>query len=48
MTERHTFWSVVIGGYFFWMSLYGVNQSVVQRYLTLPTQRQAKKYATNT
>ncbi|KAJ8021821.1 Sodium-coupled monocarboxylate transporter 1 [Holothuria leucospilota] len=40
-TIRHTFWSVVIGGTFTWSSTYGVNQSQVQRYLSVGTQRRA-------
>ena len=28
---RHTFWSQVIGGYFAWMTMYGVSQTMVQR-----------------
>ncbi|KAJ7329956.1 hypothetical protein JRQ81_016130 [Phrynocephalus forsythii] len=31
--QRHTFWTLVIGGTFTWLSIYGVNQSQVQRYL---------------
>ncbi|XP_067671674.1 sodium-coupled monocarboxylate transporter 1-like [Haliotis asinina] len=36
-TTRHSFWSVVIGGAFFWMSLYGCNQAQVQRAISCPT-----------
>ncbi|CAG2172815.1 unnamed protein product, partial [Oppiella nova] len=32
---RHTFWSQTIGGIFIYVSLYGVNQTQVQRLLTL-------------
>jgi len=39
---RHSFWSLVIGGYFTWSAIYGVNQSQVQRYLTVSTMRQAR------
>ncbi|XP_078719561.1 sodium-coupled monocarboxylate transporter 1-like [Lampetra fluviatilis] len=39
---RHTFWSVLVGGTFVWTTIYGVNQSQVQRYLACKTQRQAK------
>ena len=28
---RHTFWSQVVGGYFTWMTIYGINQTMVQR-----------------
>ena len=41
--KRHTFWSLVIGGYFTWAAIYGVNQSQVQRYLTVATIKQARK-----
>ncbi|XP_071839926.1 sodium-coupled monocarboxylate transporter 1-like isoform X2 [Apostichopus japonicus] len=40
-TIRHTFWSIVIGGTFTWTSTYGVNQSQVQRYLSVGTQKRA-------
>uniref|UniRef100_A0A8C6SQD0 Solute carrier family 5 member 6 n=1 Tax=Neogobius melanostomus TaxID=47308 RepID=A0A8C6SQD0_9GOBI len=33
-TERHTFWTLALGGVFLMWSLYGVNQSQVQRYLS--------------
>jgi len=32
-TTRHTIWSLVIGGYFTWITIYGTNQAQVQRYL---------------
>ncbi|KAH6938034.1 hypothetical protein HPB50_006529 [Hyalomma asiaticum] len=35
--ERHTVFGVTIGTYFTWMSVYGVSQAMVQRYLTVPT-----------
>lgn len=41
-TERHTVWNLVIGGYFTWLAVYGVNQAMVQRYLTLPTMKAAQ------
>ncbi|XP_054708332.1 sodium-coupled monocarboxylate transporter 1-like [Uloborus diversus] len=34
-TVRHTVWSLVIGGFFTWLSIYGVSQPMVQRYLTI-------------
>ena len=40
---RHTFWSQVVGGYFTWMTIYGINQTMVQRYLTVKTQAIAQK-----
>ncbi|KAJ8033683.1 Sodium-coupled monocarboxylate transporter 1 [Holothuria leucospilota] len=42
-TIRHTFWSVVVGGTFTWLAVYGVNQSQVQRYLTCGTPENARK-----
>ncbi|XP_046352867.2 sodium-coupled monocarboxylate transporter 1-like [Haliotis rufescens] len=41
-TTRHSFWSVVVGGSFFWMSLYGVNQAQVQKSLSCPSVFKAK------
>uniref|UniRef100_A0A669EEP9 Solute carrier family 5 member 8 n=1 Tax=Oreochromis niloticus TaxID=8128 RepID=A0A669EEP9_ORENI len=32
--RRHTFWTVAIGGTFLWTSVYGTNQSQVQRYIS--------------
>ncbi|XP_010211212.1 PREDICTED: LOW QUALITY PROTEIN: sodium-coupled monocarboxylate transporter 1 [Tinamus guttatus] len=40
--QRHTFWTIVIGGTFTWMGIYGVNQSQVQRYISCKTRFQAK------
>ncbi|KAG7158327.1 Sodium-coupled monocarboxylate transporter 2-like 3 [Homarus americanus] len=40
-TTRHTFWTLVIGGYFTWITIYGVNQAQVQRYLSLQTKQMA-------
>ena len=34
-TVRHTWWSLIIGGSFQYLSLYAVNQTQVQRLLTL-------------
>ncbi|GFR92263.1 sodium-coupled monocarboxylate transporter 2 [Elysia marginata] len=39
---RHSVWSVVVGGLAFWVSLYGVNQSQVQRCLSCPTLKKAQ------
>lgn len=41
--ERHTFWSVLIGGTFYWTAFNAVNQTMVQRYLSLQTLRQSRK-----
>ncbi len=29
MTTRHTVWCLLIGGYFTWISIYGINQTQV-------------------
>lgn len=43
MYVRHTVWSVFIGGFSYWTSFNSCNQTMVQRYMTLPTLRQAKQ-----
>ncbi|KAM6432733.1 LOW QUALITY PROTEIN: sodium-dependent multivitamin transporter [Rhynochetos jubatus] len=40
--ERHTFWTLAVGGVFMMLSLYGVNQAQVQRYLSARSERAAK------
>ena len=42
--ERHTFWTLVVGGCIGWLSTYGVNQASVQRYSAVPTIADARKY----
>ncbi|CAJ0921258.1 unnamed protein product [Ranitomeya imitator] len=39
--ERHSIWSLGIGGIFLMLSLYGVNQAQVQRYLSSKTEKEA-------
>ncbi|GFN86217.1 sodium-coupled monocarboxylate transporter 2 [Plakobranchus ocellatus] len=39
---RHSVWSMVIGGWGFWMYLYGVNQAQVQRCLSCPSVKKAQ------
>ncbi len=41
---RHTFWSLIFGGFFTSLTVYGSNQATIQRYLTLATVRQAKMF----
>ncbi|XP_033222167.1 putative sodium-dependent multivitamin transporter [Belonocnema kinseyi] len=41
-TVRHTYWSLIIGGLFTFLSLYGVNQVQVQRLLTVRSLRSAR------
>uniref|UniRef100_A0A8C4LXR6 Solute carrier family 5 member 6 n=1 Tax=Equus asinus asinus TaxID=83772 RepID=A0A8C4LXR6_EQUAS len=38
---RHTFWTLAFGGVFMMLSLYGVNQAQVQRYLSSHTEKAA-------
>ncbi|XP_060790487.1 solute carrier family 5 member 6 isoform X2 [Neoarius graeffei] len=40
-TVRHTFWTLAFGGVFLMLSLYGVNQAQVQRYLSSRTEKEA-------
>ncbi|VEN42959.1 unnamed protein product, partial [Callosobruchus maculatus] len=40
--ERYSVFSVVIGGFTYWTCFNSVNQTMVQRYLSLPTARQSK------
>ncbi|KAI3389095.1 hypothetical protein SNEBB_006400 [Seison nebaliae] len=39
---RHSFWSVIFGGYFMWLSVYGVNQAQIQRYMCAKSLRVAQ------
>ncbi|GLV42253.1 Sodium/solute co-transporter-like 5A11 [Carabus blaptoides fortunei] len=41
--ERHTFWSVLIGGTFYWTAFNSVNQTMVQRYMSLNSLRMARR-----
>lgn len=36
---RHTLWSQVIGGVFYWTQTNAVSQNMIQRYLALPSLR---------
>lgn len=38
---RHTFWSITIGGTILWTSVFGANQSQVQRYISCKTKLHA-------
>ncbi|XP_060516657.1 sodium-coupled monocarboxylate transporter 1-like isoform X2 [Cylas formicarius] len=42
MYERYTFFSVLVGGFTFWTSFNSVNQTMVQRYVSLPNVKQSK------
>ncbi|XP_062327868.1 sodium-coupled monocarboxylate transporter 1 [Osmerus eperlanus] len=39
---RHTFWTIVVGGSIMWTSIYSINQSQVQRYISCKTLAHAK------
>uniref|UniRef100_A0A8C4Q7K1 Solute carrier family 5 member 6a n=1 Tax=Eptatretus burgeri TaxID=7764 RepID=A0A8C4Q7K1_EPTBU len=41
-TERHTFWTLCVGGTFVMVALFGTNQAQVQRYLSSRSERQAR------
>lgn len=41
---RHSFWSLVLGGSFMICALFGTSQTSVQRYLAMPTLRDAQKF----
>lgn len=40
--QRHSFWTILIGGTFTWIGIYGVNQSQVQRYIACKSRFDAK------
>ncbi|XP_026179372.1 sodium/iodide cotransporter isoform X2 [Mastacembelus armatus] len=40
--RRYTFWSLSVGGCMVWLSMYGVNQAQVQRYISCKTERDAQ------
>uniref|UniRef100_A0A8C6T536 Solute carrier family 5 member 5 n=1 Tax=Neogobius melanostomus TaxID=47308 RepID=A0A8C6T536_9GOBI len=40
--KRYTFWSLTVGGAMVWLSMYGVNQAQVQRYISCRTERAAQ------
>ncbi|XP_013866246.1 sodium/iodide cotransporter [Austrofundulus limnaeus] len=40
--KRYTFWSLTVGGSLVWLSMYGVNQSQVQRYISCRSVREAQ------
>lgn len=40
---RHTLWSQLIGGVFYWTQTNAVSQNMIQRYLALPTLSAARK-----
>nr|XP_019953888.1 PREDICTED: sodium/iodide cotransporter [Paralichthys olivaceus] len=40
--QRYSFWSLSVGGAMVWLSMYGVNQAQVQRYVSCRTERDAQ------
>ncbi|RVE56323.1 hypothetical protein OJAV_G00219990 [Oryzias javanicus] len=40
--RRNTFWTLSIGGTFIWISVYGINQAQVQRYISCKSMTQAR------
>ncbi|XP_031734188.1 sodium-coupled monocarboxylate transporter 1 [Anarrhichthys ocellatus] len=40
--KRHSFWTIIVGGSIMWVSIYSINQSQVQRYISCKTLRHAK------
>ncbi|KAM4706701.1 sodium/iodide cotransporter isoform 1-T2 [Discoglossus pictus] len=40
--RRYTFWTFTLGSTLLWLSMYGVNQAQVQRYVACKTENQAK------
>ncbi|XP_041336873.1 sodium/iodide cotransporter [Pyrgilauda ruficollis] len=40
--RRYTVWTFVLGGTLLWLSMYGVNQAQVQRYVACRSEREAK------
>lgn len=40
--KRHTFWSIMIGGFFTSLTVYGSNQATIQRYVSVPKVRDAQ------
>ncbi|XP_031439237.2 sodium-coupled monocarboxylate transporter 1 [Clupea harengus] len=40
--RRHTFWTITFGGAFVWISVYGINQAQVQRYMSCKSLGHAK------
>ncbi|XP_017285382.1 sodium-coupled monocarboxylate transporter 1 isoform X2 [Kryptolebias marmoratus] len=40
--RRHTFWTLTIGGTFIWVSVYGINQAQVQRYIACKSMTHAR------
>lgn len=46
-TVRHSLWSVVIGGTFYWTTMFCSNQASLQKYLSVEKIGQVRKYVDN-
>uniref|UniRef100_A0A3B4UJB3 Solute carrier family 5 member 8 n=1 Tax=Seriola dumerili TaxID=41447 RepID=A0A3B4UJB3_SERDU len=46
--RRHTFWTITIGGTFVWVSIYGINQAQVQRYISCKSLGHARRLIRST
>ncbi|XP_074056459.1 sodium/iodide cotransporter [Macrotis lagotis] len=40
--RRYTFWTFIVGGTLVWLSMYGVNQAQVQRYVACKSEQEAR------
>lgn len=40
---RHTLWSQLIGGVFYWVQTNAVSQNMIQRYLSLPSLKEGRR-----
>ncbi|KAG7487906.1 hypothetical protein MATL_G00028490 [Megalops atlanticus] len=40
--RRYTFWTFTVGGTMLWLSMYGMNQAQVQRYISCKTEKEAQ------
>ncbi len=43
LTERHTVYGLTVGHFFLWLYLYSINQTQVQRYLSVPDIKTARR-----
>lgn len=41
-TVRHSFWSVVVGGTFYWLTMFCSNQASIQKYLSVESISQVR------
>ncbi|XP_011311839.1 sodium-coupled monocarboxylate transporter 1 [Fopius arisanus] len=42
-STRHTLWALVIGGFIHWLQSAAINQNMLQRYMSLPNLKEAKR-----